>query len=425
MLKFIVIISISLSCLFSQTKTNLDYLIFSLDTPKEKLSLEDASNYCDMLTLYGLSDWQLPNDKELSLEKNRLDFWSSDDNNDSNNNPNTLRKALCVHQKPTPKECFKFDKKSFKESLKTPHDVIVEANELKYESKDNHSIYISFAPKDIENAKEDKDFSCENEESGKNYLCYSEEDRGEITTYLEKERLYIKINRIDMSDDLEGSIANSHYIKSLNDKFSIGEKIACENQSKIAEIKLEKTLEDELLNASRRGDVQGVLSALDKGANIDAKDNHNDTALSSGIEHFEVVKLLLNYDATIELEGDSMLRIAIENGDLNTLQILFDYGLKPSLDGMFSDISKDGNFELEELFIRGDNNIVRLLLKNGADVDIKDKNGYSLIDKALLAKDIILFRTLIKYHAQIDESTKAKICKGYWIDGCAFLQSIK
>jgi len=120
-----------------------------------------------------------------------------------------------------------------------------------------------------------------------------------------------------------------------------------------------------------------------------------------------------------------MLRLAIENGNATTLQLLLDNGLKPSLEGIFSDITDDNKFELDELFIIGDNNIVRVLLKNGADVDIKDKNGYRPIDKAILAKDIILLKTLIEYNAKVDKKLKSKICKGKWVEGCIYIKSIK
>lgn len=419
-IKFLIALSLLITFLFAQSKINLEYIIFSMDTPTQKVSLEEASNYCEILTLYGLSDWQLPNNKELSSQKDKTDFWSSED--ESGETTDIRHKALCIHYKQTPRECYKFDKKSFKQSLRKPQNIIVEANELKYNSKDNHSIYIWFASRDTKNAKNNIDFSCENEKGDNQYLCYSEEDRGEISTYLANDRLYLKINRINMSDDLESSISNSHYIKSISSKFAIGEKIACDKKLKIKdEIILQRTVEDDLLNASRLGDVEGVLSALDNGANIDTTDNHKDTALSVGMEHPEIVKLLLNYDASVELEGNSMLRIAIENGNLETLQLLLDNGLKPSLDMIFSDVTKDGKFELEELFIRGDNQIVELLVKNGADVNIKDKNGYKPIEKAILAKDLTLLKTLIYYHAQIDTKLKSKICKDGLMDICSAL----
>ncbi|MFK5976828.1 MAG: ankyrin repeat domain-containing protein [Sulfurovum sp.] len=417
-IKLIIASFLFISPLFSQSKINLEYIIFSQDIPNQNVRLEDASNYCEMLTLYGLSDWQLPNDKELSSQKNKTAFWSSDD--ESSEESKVLLKALCIHHKKTLRECYKFDKKSFKQSLKPPQDIIVEANELKYQSKDNHSFYIWFAQRDGFNAKKDIDFSCENEENASSYSCYSEEDRGEITTYLREDKLYLKINRINMSDDLETSLANAHYIRSRSSKFAIGEKIACDKTTNEEKIILQRTVEDDLLNASRRGDINGILSALDNGADIDATDNHKDTALSIGMEYPNIVKLLLNYDASVELERDSMLRVAIENGNLEILQLLIDNGLKPSLDGLFSEII-NGKFELEELFIRGDNKIVRLLIKNGADVEVKDKNGYRPIEKAILAKDLALFKTLIRYHAKLDKKQKDKICQGNWAEGCISL----
>jgi len=57
----------------------------------------------------------------------------------------------------------------------------------------------------------------------------------------------------------------------------------------------------ELIEATKRGDIQDVISLLERGVNINAKDNNGLTSLhyASYLEHLEIVILLLEAGANI------------------------------------------------------------------------------------------------------------------------------
>ena len=413
--KLIISITLITTLSLSNNKPNLNYLIFSTDIPEEVVTLEEASRYCEMITLYSLSDWQLPNAKELNHhEEHPTEFWSIDDE-EIYADSDAMRQVVCVHHKSTPKKCYKFDKKYFTQTINKSEDIFVDAGELIYETKDNHSIYIY-----LDSQKSQTDLSCEKDSLNNNYVCSSEEVEGYMRIYLQKDNLYMKSNDILLIDNSE----KQNLLKSKKDKFVQGVKTNCiSTDEPLPKIVLKKSTEDDLFNASLFGDIDGILSALDLGANIDSTDNHGYTPLAVGLDNFEVVKLLLNYDADVSLPNDSILTLAIEKGNLDTVQILIDHGAEPTLKNIFSKVSKDNTFELGELFVMGDYDTVNLLIKNGANINIQDKEGYTPIDKAIIAKDIILLKTLIKNHAKVDKTQQSKVCSSSWIDGCIALRS--
>ncbi len=62
-------------------------------------------------------------------------------------------------------------------------------------------------------------------------------------------------------------------------------------------------LSDQLHAAAKRGDARAVAQLLDEGADVDAPSKYKATALSFAAQHghIEVVKVLLDHDATIDV----------------------------------------------------------------------------------------------------------------------------
>ena len=422
MSKLVVVIMVISSLLMSK---GLDYLVISKENPTQTEVFDEAQKFCSMITLYGLSQWQLPNTKELKsiYKKDAKHFWA-DDNSDSE----TAFNVLCVHPKPTPQNCYQLTKSELNETLKKSSNLIIESGELLYDTKEQHTIFLSFARKNIPHTTYNIDLFCEhNKESKKNgYMCVGDEDSGEVKLYFKDNILYANIDKVRMSYDANDKIIN--YVSSNKDSFIKSKSVECpKSKTTWKDVIYEKSFEDDMMNASIVGDVDIILDALDSGANIDATDNLGFTALSKGIEHLKVVKMLLNYDASIKLKTDtyeSILDLAIERATPQTLQLLIDSGVKPTLKNIFSGIDDNGDFEIEDLFALGDEQIVKLLLLNGADVNIKDEKGYTPIYKSIVGKNIILLKLFVNFHAQVDKKSIDLACSN-WKEGCSFIKSLK
>jgi len=470
--KYLLFFLFCLQIVIANSPKDLAYILFSKEIPSQTATFEEASDYCERLTLYGLSDWQLPNTKELQyiatstkqknsygiegyIEKeileyidnnNSLDFWSSepfeptivsfekakDANNTKRVSAKSLHQVFCVHPKPVAQYCYILPQKDFIETLEKKSNILIEVGELLYPSKDNHAIHISFSRKNIPHTSYNIDFYCNKEKSTSPYICSSDEDGGEMKIYLKDKQLSIYIDYARMSYILDDPII--HSIKSKNNTFTKGIQSICPSKDKLwADVNFQATAEDALFNAASVGDINGILEALDDGADIDSLDNRGFSALLVGIEYPDVVRLLLNYDADTTINTElykSLLIPAIEEENPEIIQLLLNNGEDASLEEIFSDIDEKGEFTVDDLFALGNEEIATLLIVNGAKVDIKDEKGYTPIYKAVLAKNMYMLELLIKYKAKLDtvyennQTLRSKACAEKWEEGCMLLSNL-
>jgi ankyrin repeat protein len=101
----------------------------------------------------------------------------------------------------------------------------------------------------------------------------------------------------------------------------------------------------DLIVASMKGDVEKVISLLDSGADINAKDQRGWTALLWAVSRgqIDVMKLILDKGADVNVKGE--------------------HGWTP----------------LMEAANRGNSDVTKLLLKKGADVNLKHEYGYTAL----------------------------------------------
>ena len=90
-------------------------------------------------------------------------------------------------------------------------------------------------------------------------------------------------------------------------------------------------LNENLIEASRRGDLREVKGLLAEGANVNAKDEFGMTALirATGEGHREVVQILLDKEADVNAKdhyGFTALKNASHRGHREVVQALLDKG---------------------------------------------------------------------------------------------------
>lgn len=137
-------------------------------------------------------------------------------------------------------------------------------------------------------------------------------------------------------------------------------------------------LDEELFDAAENGDVKKVEELIKQGANVNAKDVEDYTALinASSNGHKEIVELLIKYKAdvnAIDNLGWSVLMHASINGNKDIVKLL----LKNK-----ADINAKNKYGLTALMfasVSGHKDIVEILIKNNADINAKDVNSSSAL----------------------------------------------
>ncbi len=145
-------------------------------------------------------------------------------------------------------------------------------------------------------------------------------------------------------------------------------------------------LDRELIAAAERGDLPSVQKLIARGANVNAKDDKQDSAflIASANGHTAVVKATLAAGADLKSTnryGGTGLIPACHHGHLETVKLL----LSTAID--VNHVNRLGWTALLEAVILGDGGpahrqIVQLLVDAGADLGIADRDGVSALEHA-------------------------------------------
>jgi ankyrin repeat protein len=117
-----------------------------------------------------------------------------------------------------------------------------------------------------------------------------------------------------------------------------------------------QALNDELFEAVRKGDVAAVTSALDRGADVNAKFRYGATALFKAAErgHAPVVKILLDRGADVNVKdtfyGATAMTWALDNDHFEIVKMLLAKG-GGDVDEVLSSGARAGNAELVKIAI--------------------------------------------------------------------------
>ena len=141
---------------------------------------------------------------------------------------------------------------------------------------------------------------------------------------------------------------------------------------------LNKYVNKSLFNAVHNFQVNKVISALEKGASVNARDPSNKTALWYAIRYsyVDIVELLVNAESDLDLKFEmyekSYLHHSIEQANDNQYaitRILIDKGAN------FNIQDRDGRTPLHYAVKKRDLKFLTLLLEAGADIELQDNNG--------------------------------------------------
>jgi len=140
----------------------------------------------------------------------------------------------------------------------------------------------------------------------------------------------------------------------------------------------------ELHRAAARGDLGKVRELIERGADVNARDNSGGTPLhwAAGIGRLDVARLLIEHGAYVDARdnyGWTPLHVAAYWGYVEVARLLIEHG---------ADVNardNDGRTPLHAAASSGWSHcveVVKLLLEQGADVYAKDKEGRTPMDLA-------------------------------------------
>ncbi len=168
-----------------------------------------------------------------------------------------------------------------------------------------------------------------------------------------------------------------------------------------------------LFEGARQGNLKKVKYALDNYAEVNATDDHGETALhfASGWGRTEIVRLLLEKGVDVNASDDdniTALHLASEYGHTEVVRLLLDAGADKDMKDFedktaFHWASSNGHIEIVKMLLNRDTQVnakdqygdtalymasfygrtevVKFLLRYGADLNVKNKNGRTALDK--------------------------------------------
>jgi ankyrin repeat protein len=151
-----------------------------------------------------------------------------------------------------------------------------------------------------------------------------------------------------------------------------------------------------LMIAAFFGPIEMLQLLLDRGANIEARcGDGGEIALTNAAErgHTEMVQLLLDRGANIEAKDrqDTALIIAAEKGHKAIVQLLLDYKAKIDVRGAV------GGTALMRAADHGHTEIVQLLLNKGANAHIRDNYDYTPLKRAASFNKIATSKQILNF----------------------------
>lgn len=164
-------------------------------------------------------------------------------------------------------------------------------------------------------------------------------------------------------------------------------------------------LNQALIKAAKHDDPKAIRVLLERGADVDAKDSNDGTALHMAVSkgHVKTTKLLLSHAADInaknEKDGATPLYLAACRGNDKTAKLLLSHGADVNLK------TDDGSTPLHSAARRGNAEITDLLLTHGVEVNPKSHDGYTPLHLAARSGQVEAAKLLLSHGADINAKT--------------------
>ncbi|WP_419198881.1 ankyrin repeat domain-containing protein [Wolbachia endosymbiont of Rhagoletis cingulata] len=177
--------------------------------------------------------------------------------------------------------------------------------------------------------------------------------------------------------------------------------------------KAQSGLNKELLAVANGDDLNRVKALVNQGASLEAKDNSNNTPLHNACNNgdVKVVEYLVEEGASLKAknkDGEAPLHVAVQHD--GTLEVI-EFILNRDLSGI-NDITNDGRTPLH-LAIQGNKpNTVELLLRKGASIAVKDKNGKTSLDLAKKEDYTNIVEMIEEVQSALDEKLLTAVQNG-------------
>lgn len=149
----------------------------------------------------------------------------------------------------------------------------------------------------------------------------------------------------------------------------------------------QRKLDESLLEASAKGDVEAVKTLLKQGASVSGVDRLRETALHKAARrgHTEVVKALLEAKANpnaLDLRGETPMHEAAKSGNISSMRLLRRYGGKYSIkdeNGVTPIHHLDAICGLSREVISALSDTNNTLAMSGKDITVQDKQNRNVI----------------------------------------------
>ncbi|BBM84654.1 ankyrin repeat domain-containing protein [Candidatus Uabimicrobium amorphum] len=177
------------------------------------------------------------------------------------------------------------------------------------------------------------------------------------------------------------------------------------------------------LDAIVNGDIEKVKKMIVDGADVNKKDFMERTPITYAMDHKKIFKLLLDAgaDPNAQIGGQTLLICVAHDGDLVEMLIkkgvdvnktdyrglsALEYANDFKATALLLDHKTVGSTSLMAAAHRGDEKLVKTLIKNGAHVNHKNKSHMTALMYAGLQGHVKVVKTLLAHQANIDAKNR-------------------